>query len=288
MSELITLVVDGRHGHASVDIDPAAGCRVAQITVDGHPLLVDPGARDPQSVMWGAYPMAPWAGRIRHGQFRLFGVDRELELNTEDGDGNDPNRRHALHGTVFDRAWTVETATATTVTASCPLAAPERSTPSLRHFGWTFGGTAHQTLELLDGQLCCHLSIEVDHEDHAPFLGEVGWHPWFRTPDALSFHPDAMYERDEVGLPTGRLVEPAPAPWDDCFVNTAPVTLHYGEPDLGLTLTLSSDCDHWVIYSTPDDAICCEPQSGPPDAFNIRPRLVTHTHPLRRTMNIAW
>ncbi len=118
------------------------------------------------------------------------------------------------------------------------------------------------------------------------FLGEVGWHPWFRKPDSLGFHPDAMYERDLIGLPTGQLIAPSAGPWDDCFVNTAPVTLRYGGEVQ--TLTLSSDCDHWVVYDEPAHATCVEPQSGPPDAFNIRPRLVTATHPLRRTMNIAW
>ncbi len=291
MSELITLAVDGQHGHATVEIDPAAGCRVAQITARGRRLLVDPGDRDPRSTQWGSFPMAPWAGRIRHGQFRLFDVDRELELNHQDGPGNDPNRRHAIHGTVFDRSWTIETTTATTLTASCPLTAAERTTSELRHFGWTFGGTARQTLELLDGQLCCHLAIEVDHETHSPFLGEIGWHPWFVEPTQLTFHPDAMYERDEIGLPTGRLVAPTDGPWDDCFVNTSPVTLHESDEadtDDECIVTLSSDCDHWVVYDEQAGATCCEPQSGPPDAFNIRPRLVTHTHPLRRTMNIAW
>lgn len=291
MADVITLSAAGHHGAATAEIDLAAGCRVAQITVRGRRLLVDPATREASSTGWGSYPMAPWAGRVRHGRFRFLGEDHQLTLNRQDGPDDDPLRRHAIHGTVYDRAWTVETRTETELTASCALTPPASGAS-----GWPFGGVARQTLELLDGQLCCHLSIEVDHTTQTPFLGELGWHPWFRRPDHLSFHPDAMYERDEIGLPTGRLVAPTERPWDDCFVNTAPVTLHYdrADEDTGpgdggdeCTLTLSSDCDHWVVY-TPSHAICCEPQSGPPDAFNIRPRLVTHSHPLRRTMNIAW
>ena len=187
------------------------------------------------------------------------------------------------------------------LTASCALGDDPSDDPlKAGDASWPFGGTARQTIELIDGQLRCDLSIEVDHHTSMPFLGEIGWHPWFRKPDRLSFHPDAMYERDHIGLPTGRLVAPSEGPWDDCFVNTAPVTLHYDSlndsrggaldargHDIS-AITLSSDCDHWVVYDEPAEATCVEPQSGPPDAFNIRPRLLTATHPLRRTMNIAW
>ena len=215
--------------------------------------------------------MAPWAGRVRHGRFGLFGADQQLELNFQDGDAADPDRLHAIHGTVFTRPWIVETLTDDHLTARCTL----DDDPSMKaRTGWRFGGTARQTIELMDGQLRCDLSIEVDHDTLMPFPARVGWHPWFRKPDRLSFHPDAMYERDDIGLPTGRLVAPSDGPWDDCFVNTAPVTLHYDRDTVHdiSAITLSSDCDHWVVYDQPDDATCVEPQSGPPDAFNIRPQ----------------
>lgn len=309
MSKTITLRSEGLHGPASVEIDAACGGRISQITVRDVPLLINPdGIRDRYNnpTAWGSYPMAPWAGRIRHGQFRFHDVDRELELNCQDGPhagpadelGSGPSRRHAIHGTVFAQPWTIDEQSPDFVTMSCPLSPSDLPAESLLHFGWTFGGTARQRIELLDGQLRCDLSIEVDHNhaddtveepQHAAlaFLGEVGWHPWFNKPESISFHPDAMYERDAIGLPTGQLITPTPGPWDDCFVNTAPVTLHY-DRQIAPLLTISSDCDHWVIYSEPDHATCVEPQSGPPDSFNIRPRLVTATHPLRRTMNIAW
>ena len=299
MSTSIVLVVDGGHGHAEAEVDVDAGGRIAQLEVRGQRLLIDPdsaeanpdGHRNPDSTGWGCYPMAPWAGRVRNGLFRFLGTEHELPSNHQDGAGTDPARRHAIHGTVFHRPWTIDERAANAVTLSCPLGLPGRPVESLRNFGWSFGGTARQRIELLDGQLRCDLAIEVDHHHDGaapPFLGEVGWHPWFRKPSSITFHPDAMYERDEIGLPTGRLVVPSPGPWDDCFVNTAPVTLHYDDADAVATLTLSSDCDHWVVYDMPEHATCVEPQSGPPDAFNIRPRLVTATHPLRRTMNIAW
>jgi len=55
-------------------------------------------------------------------------------------------------------------------------------------------------------------------------------------------------------------------------------------------VTISADCDHWVIYDHPADATCVEPQSGPPDAFNLDLpiNVVGPNAPLRRTFTIAW
>ena len=264
---------------ATCEVDLQRGGRVAQVVVQGQPLLIDPGPesdRDPQSTDWGSYPMAPWAGRVRHGRFIFFDRQHQLRPNVDGG--------HAMHGTVFSRRWTLDDRSTNTVSMSCRLDQPDS--------GWSFPGTAHQTIELLDGQLRCDLSIEIDHHAHSDrdpvvFPGEIGWHPWFVKPDRLVFHPNAMYARDDVGLPTGRLVSPPAGPWDDCFVNTAPVTLEYDRPTAAM-ITISSDCDHWVVYDMPDHATCVEPQSGPPDAFTIRPQLVTATHPLRHTMIISW
>lgn len=280
-NDVITLVSDGGD---SCEVDARCGGRVAQVTAAGHHLLIDPGpaaGRDPASTGWGSYPMAPWVGRIRQGRFHFFGNDHLLPLNQQDAPGEE--RRHAMHGTVFTRPWTVDVETVNSVTMSCRLDHPDS--------GWPFPGLAHQTIEVLDGQLRCDLSIEVDHHTNGQtpivFPGEIGWHPWFVKPDALVFHPDAMYESDAIGLPTGNLVAPAAGPWDDCFVNTAPVTLEYARRSVAM-VTVSSDCDHWVVYDMPEHATCVEPQSGPPDAFNVRPQIVTATHPLRRTMNISW
>jgi aldose 1-epimerase len=268
----------------TVDVDLARGGRIAQIMVGPVPLLADVpdvANSDVEAVSWGSYPMAPWAGRLRGGAFRWFGTDYRLRLNQDDSGVGAADRQHAMHGTVLDAPWTIDEQTESTVAISCQLAQPGS--------GWAFGGVAHQRIEVLDHQLRCDLSVTVDsHSDHAPpFPAEIGWHPWWRKPDSLSFHPDAMYERDGVGLPTGRLVVPSTPPWDDCFVNTAPVTLHYDRPEV-THVTLSSDCDHWVVYDHPGHATCVEPQSGPPDAFNVRPQIVTATHPLRRTMIVGW
>jgi aldose 1-epimerase len=255
-------------GDVRVSIDLAAGGRIAQIDVAGQPLLwAGPAA----AIGWGSYPMAPWVGRLRHGRFEFGGTAHQLALNHTDDDGTS----HAIHGTVFDAAWTLDRSDVTTARLHCTLSAA----------GWPFGGTARQSISLTESSVRCELSVETDDR---PFPAAVGWHPWFRKPDRLSFHPTAMYQRGGIGLPTAELVAPASGPWDDTFLNTRPVGLHYGDRTIASTVTVTSDCDHWVVYDQPSFATCVEPQSGPPDALTMRPRLVTADAALDRWMEIAW
>ena len=267
-------LVDLDAGEASVLVAPTAGGRIAQITVSGQQLLVDLPAGNAHPMGWGSFPMAPWAGRIRGGQFDFDGIAHQLELNHVDGDGG-PGRAHSIHGTVFTRSWDIVDRSSTTVTMTCPLAGA---------LGWPFAGTAHQHIEVTTDRVMCQLWI-----DGGPnrFPTEIGWHPWFRKPDRLQFTPTAMYVRDRFGIPTGELVAPTVGPWDDCFLNTEPVVLHYDRP-IAPAVTVTSDCDHWVVYDHPVDATCVEPQSGPPDALNAVAHLVDPDHPLHRTMTISW
>jgi len=256
-------------GDVVVTVYPSFGARIGQITVAGQPLLVDVPAGG-HDMTWGSFPMAPWAGRIRKGRFTYAEVGYQLAINHRDGDGAD--RAHAIHGLVFDRPWPdVHDVSATSWT-------------STRDLTWPFGGSVTQTIDLAKARLVTTLTVESSGDR---FPAEVGWHPWFRKPERLEFSPTAMYERDEFGLPTGRLVKPSKGPWDDCFTNTTPIGLQYDRPTAP-TVTVTSDCDHWVVYDHPSDATCVEPQSGPPDAFNLAPHTVEPGNPLRRTMTIDW
>ncbi len=263
-----------RAGDAEVTMHPSEGARIGQITVADQPLLIDrPSLDDRTATSWGSFPMVPWAGRIAQGRFVFEGIERHLTINHRDGngDGDRPERAHAIHGLGFERAWDVGDVGDTTCTARYTL-------------GWEFGGIAIQTVALFDDRVISTLDVEATI---GPFPAELGWHPWFRKPDRLDFSPNQMYERDEFGIPTGELVEPREGPWDDCFINTEPVVLHY-DRTVAPEVTVTADCDHWVVYDRPSDATCVEPQSGPPDAFNLRPHIVVPGSPLVRTMTITW
>ena len=113
----------------------------------------------------------------------------------------------------------------------------------------------------------------------------AGFHPWFARPVELQVAPARMYRRDDEGIPDGTLVPPSPRPWDDCFVDLPqPARLTF---DDGLTVTVTADADHWVMF-TPDHAICVEPQTGPPDGPNTDPHVVEPGTPLSVTMTLTW
>jgi aldose 1-epimerase len=256
-------------GDARLIVSPADGGRMTSLEVAGHELLVTEGDGP---IAWGCYPMAPVAGRIRDGRFDLDGRAVTLARNLPP---------HAIHGTVFDRSWTVT--------------GPDSLSIDLGP-GWPFAGRVQQRFALRPDGLTANLTLEADK----PMPGAIGWHPWFRrvlsgtsvhrlgpsAPAELDFQASRMYRRDDSGLPTGELIAPSAGPWDDCFIDVAlPIRLTWPQT---LVVDISSNLDHWVIYDEPADAICVEPQSAPPDFPSISPRLILPDAPLHATMDWRW
>lgn len=246
-------------GDAFVTIDADAGGRVAQIEVGGRALLHDDRSGGP--LTWGSYPMVPWAGRIRHGTFTFDGVTHQMPLNLTP---------HAIHGTTFEMPWEVVDAGRDYCEMRCALA-------------WPLGGVSHQHLTLTAGGLTCLLGVLA--QQHA-LPAVVGWHPNFRKPARAELAFARMYRRDDEFIAVAELVDPRPHPWDDCFVEPlGPLRLMYDD----LTVTVDSDCDHWVVFDALDDLTAVEPQSGPPDAFTIGGAVrLEPGELLQRRMTVAW
>ena len=233
-----------------VDVAPDHGGRVAQITADGVALLIGHDeAHEPSPLAWGSYPMVPWAGRIRRGRFRFDGAEFELPVNFG---------AHAMHGVGFDAAWIVTRQAPDQLALELPLPNDAR---------WPFGGTARQRIAVAGDTVRFELAATAGDR---PMPASLGWHPWFRKPDRFDFRPRAMYRRDEDYIAVDELVDVPPGPWDDCFVNDRPVALTID----GTEVRITSDCRDWVVYDMPAHATCIEPQSGPPDAFSLRPNRI--------------
>lgn len=246
---------------AAVRIAPEHGGRIASLVVRGVELLVTGGADD-DPMLWGCFPMVPWAGRVRRGRFRFDARGHHLPVNLAP---------HSIHGTGFTSVWRRE------------------ADDTLIHTfpgDWPFGGHAAQRFELDDDGLTCHLEV---HAGRHAMPAVAGWHPWFRRPVALSFAAGRMYRRDDEGIPDGELVAVPPGPWDDCFTDVvSPPQLTW---PTGPIVSITSSCDHWVVYDQPAHALCVEPQTGPPDEFNllgVRGTLVRPGEPLRAWMRLSW
>ncbi|MEM7338265.1 MAG: aldose 1-epimerase [Actinomycetota bacterium] len=246
---------------AQADVDVEQGGRLASLRIDGRELLVQPEA-DP--MRWGSYPMVPFAGRIRRGQFSMNGVTHELPRNLEP---------HAIHGYGYTSPWTVVDDT----TIEWIFGPP-----------WPFAGRARQRFALDDSSL--RITMDVDAADAQPLM--MGWHPWFRRDIGagellqLSFGPARMYELDAEAIPTGTLISPPPGPWDNCFTALAadPV-LRWGS---ALTVRLSSSADHWVVYDEPTHAVCVEPQTDAPNAVNRGRTMVDAGTTTSIDLTLSW
>ncbi len=254
-------------GPARLVVDPANGGRVSGLEVDGLPLLLTPDDDDRNH---GIFPMAPWAGRVRDGVFSFEGTEHRLPLNKPP---------HAIHGTVRDHRWRVESQTTTGAELTIALTDP-----------WPFKGHVVQRFDLTPDSLA--LTMEV-HADRAPMPASCGWHPWWRRdlgrgePVELELHADGMYVKDDDGIQTGELGRVTPPPWDDCFTDlgSPPAVLRWPG---AATVTFETDCPCVVVYTEPELALCVEAQSGPPDALNIAPRVVTPGAPLVVHATFHW
>jgi aldose 1-epimerase len=248
-------------GDAEAAVDAEAGGRLASLVLAGQERLVTEGAGP---TLWGCFPMAPWAGRVREGRFRWAGAEHQLPLRLPP---------HAMHGTVLDRRWEVVRADDRAVAMAIDLG-PD----------WPWPGRVVHEVVLAPNRL--DLRLEVQAEGTA-FPASCGWHPWFRRPVALDLDAASLWRRDASGIPTGELV-PAPvstAGLDDCLtgLRRAP-RLRW--PD-GAVLDVESNCEHVVVFTEPEHALCVEPQTGPPDALNLAPRVVG-PEPLVATATFRW
>lgn len=256
-----------RRGAAALHLDVEAGGRVTQLDLADLSVLAHVDRDSP--VHWGCFVMAPWAGRIRDGRFGFDGRPYQLPLNWGP---------HAIHGTVLDRPWQLTEATADSAVLDCPL--DDR---------WPWRGHVRQVVQVRDSAVEFTVTVEPAA---AAFPAATGWHPWFRRrlarggPVDIALDADAMLLRDDAGIPTGDRVPVPDGPWDDCFDRVRwPVILTW--PD-ALRMEITADTRYGVVYTEPNDAVCVEPQTGPPDALNLEPTVVSPGQPLSATMAWSW
>lgn len=266
-------------GDAAVTLLPEAGGRLGSLRLGEAELLrTAKDVADPAGDVfgYGSFPMVPWAGRLDRGRFNNGPFRHELPLDLVP---------HAAHGTAVRGRWRV---------AAAPAATDEGMSTALVHElaePWPYQGRVTQLFELTPDQLRMTLLVEALQDS---FPAQAGWHPWFRKrlrPDgpqvALDFAPAWQEECGADRLPTGRRIDPTPRPWDDCFgfPDGVAATLRWGDE---LELQVTSDCAWAVVYDEPEDALCVEPQSGPPNGLNSAPHLVTPIEPLEVATTWTW
>jgi galactose mutarotase-like enzyme len=171
---MIEPVVRLASGGARLAIDLERGGRIASWSVDGRELLVGPPTPDDRSIRWGCFLMAPWAGRLADGRFRAED-GRLVQLPRTHG-------RHAIHGLLWDRPWTVAEASPDRAVLTCEVPADL----------WPPGCSVRHEVRLTGDRL--ELVATVTASSAGPTGSAaapakpgaagmpvaVGWHPWFR------------------------------------------------------------------------------------------------------------
>lgn len=221
------------------------------------------------ATMHGSFVMAPYAGRVRGGRFTHQGTDVQLPLSLPP---------HAAHGLTLDRPWSVLEQDDTSAVLSCVF--DDR---------WPFGGRVVQYIRLEPDRLVQKVTVEADARS---FPASVGWHPWFArrlrrsTPAEIELEAAAMLRRDADHIATKQRMIPPEGPWDDCFVDVIwPVSVVWPG---AIRLDITADTPAVVVFDQGEVAVCVEPQTGPPDAFNTAPMVVRPGRPLRARTDWRW
>ncbi|MFI5262073.1 MAG: aldose 1-epimerase [Candidatus Limnocylindrales bacterium] len=254
---MILLRADG----VSARIDSDRGGRLASLAVGGRELLVGPPDAHGRSLDWGCFLMAPWVGRIADAQLAWRGRRHRLPRTMG---------RHAIHGVVYDRPWSIDGATADEATLTCLLG----------DTAWPFAGLVRQHVSLAQDRLTMTAEIVADE----PMPASLGWHPWFARGDGdVRLTVDAARTLELRALiPTGRtrpvdertdlragppLGERA---LDDVYLDVVPPAI-VRRQDVELRIGFDAPLTTLVIYTTPV-AVCVEPQSAWPDATSLAAR----------------
>lgn len=241
---------------------PANGGRVSGLRIGGVELLR-------QGERFGCFPMVPWCGRIRDGRFLDGAAVRQMPLNAPP---------HAIHGTARNGAWNVARTAPDEAVLTYELVDP-----------WPHPGRVTQVIALTADSLTLTMGVEAHVSS---FPAQIGWHPWFNRnlggeDVRLDFQAAWQLERGADHLPTGDRVEPKPGPWDDCFGMPDGVDVTLTWPGQ-LELTVASREQWVVVYDEQAEAVCVEPQTGPPNGLNTHPRQVTPIDPLEATTTWTW
>lgn len=261
---------------ATLRIAPRVGGALASFVVAGTPILrptPDTALARGDVLATSCYPLVPYSNRIRDAELRFAGRTYALARNF----GAHP---HAIHGVGWQRAWSVDEASATR--ARLVLRHQARGDDA-RAWPWPFVAT--QTFHLAErGQRGAVLvaTLTLQNTGRAPFPFGLGFHPFFPKPPAtrLGFRADGVWLNDATQLPSERVAVPVAWRFDppralDALAFDNVFTGWRGSATIAAPAraTIALDADSAlafvVVYTPPDgDFVAVEPVTHETDAFN--------------------
>ncbi|MBR3913265.1 MAG: aldose 1-epimerase [Alphaproteobacteria bacterium] len=223
--------------------------------------------KGPDSNNASMFPMVPFCGRIRGGDFVYFGITRKMQKN-QNGIA-DP-----IHGDGWKSVWKVENVSATKITLSLAH--------NKEDGGFPFSYNAEIVYELTGNAL--NVTMSVYNPGALPMPCGLGIHPFFvKTREVeLDFAADTVWSNEADPIfdkpydtpMTWRFDGGRPlknAVFDTCFGGfDGRASILY--PDLGISVSITADDQfkHVVLYSPRGkDFFCLEPTSNASNAFNL-------------------
>lgn len=263
-----------RAGHLVLVLAPECGGSIAAFYSDQDGTRRDwfrPAATEDllagNSLGVGCFPMAPFCNRLRAGAFRFEGRDFFLPPNLR-------GERHAIHGLVWQRPWTIE--------AAGPARVRLRTADDGRF--WPSAFTVHQLFELTPQ--CLRVTLEVHNEGAQRMPAGLGLHPFLvhRAGAMLRARLGEAWEVDEERLPTGMRASLPQGGWkpegeriealelDNCFSGWDGVA-QVSWPDASSLLIAATPPLRYLSIFVPSgrDYFCLEPVSQVPDWLNAGP-----------------
>ncbi len=285
--ETIT-IVDAESG-ATASIAPSLGfnCFSFAVQQDGKPVEVlwqDPQFRagTTRASRSGIPILFPFAGRIRNGHYRYQGREYQLEKN-------DPQGVNAIHGFVFTRPWRVVEQSAVSVTGEFQASIDDPAILSQ----WPCDFRIRATYSVRNSQLRCNYEVHNPGENLLPWW--FGTHPYFRLalnagkPEqaVVRFTAPQQWELENL-LPTGTVRDITSSnEYADGFLVGNREFDHVftglnieSKPWVGSVTDTISEMETSIQFGNPfrecvvfipphREAICLEPYSGVPNAFEL-------------------
>lgn len=222
----------------------------------GDKQIILPYGNDYKVTRAGMAILAPFANRVRNGEYVFNGITYKLPVNSEG---------HAIHGFVKDKEWQVLEISDAFISMGLEL----KNEP-----GYPFKLYFNAKYEIHNNGLEFSLTAVNMDEKVAPIT--VGAHPYFTyiTPRSeWLINAGDVYRLEALGnIPTGRMIPQRlvarVGEYDDCFkINGDEVQLMFSR-DWGISIKLLGF--HFIQLFTPSwaNAVAVEPMTGAPDAFN--------------------
>jgi aldose 1-epimerase len=255
-----TRIQELRFASDSVELTvlPEVGARWHRLRAFGHDLLRTPDdleehVRD--TFFWGAYPMAPWCGRIDAGSYLVNERRVSFEPNFPDGT--------AIHGQVYDVPWDVEGDGAFRVDGGGN--------------SWPWRYEARFNVEVRGSQLV--LTYRLTNRSDGPMPGGIGVHPWYLKPLDVAVPATGVLTPNQKipAVPTPvsgefdlRRLRPMPPDLDATWTDLTEPEMELRWPALGLRATIRAETSTlYVVAASPEHlpAVAFEQQTHAPQAI---------------------